>query len=477
VSFWKGDPASGGALLGVVNVPALNADHSMRVTLSGVDLALGDSIYVQADSGDVYDEYNKINNWTNSPLKARNQHAALSVATDAPSYGANTDVDLSGLAQNLGSFPAELSLQLSIRDSSGAETIAFGETTLGTLAGNASTTHHQPWNTGNTRAGSYVLYGDLYNSDGDKVAEANAPFAIVTGDPSDPLGWLRVTTDKAEYYTSDTVDIETLARNLTANLTIADARVALNVRDPSNSEVFTQTLTLGDLNPLGQRNNSMPQTLRAAMLGTYTVNAVLLDADDLEYARAHTRYGVIAWPTNLTLDLEGNVSLARPQVQRNDAQHRNDTVRNLGAAIPSLDVARVLVENASGVTVSRVENTITLAAGGSHTWPQTPIPTHNLADGSYTVALLVKDGNDIWHILSSAAFTVSGTGAVGVSGNLQHIPTLTPPLLLLLLLMLAGVAWKRTFFPLSPRGRGAGGEGDKLSAHTTRESHHRGERP
>lgn len=445
VSFWKGDPAGGGTLLGTVSLPALNADHSMHVTLSGVNLALGDSIYVQADSGDIYVEYNETNNWTNGPLKARNQRATLSVATDQPSYGANEAVDLSGLAQNLGSFPADYNLQLTVRDTSNADTVAFSKVSLGTLAGNGSVSHHQPWNTGSTRAGAYVLFGDLYNSDGDKVAEANAPFAIVTGDPADPLGWLRVITDKGEYYPDDGVDIEALARNLTANLTIDAAKVILSVRDPANSEVFTETLVLGDLNPLGQRSGNTPQHLSAATLGTYAVNAVLYNGDDVEFARAGTHYKVIALPPGNTLDLDGDVSVTRPQIQRGDPQHRNDTVRNVGAAIPTLNVARVLVEDASGTVVARVEDSIALAAGGSLSWPSIPIPTHGLADGDYTAALLAKD-NGNWRALSIAPFIVKGGGGGPGGTGTQPIPALDPAalaLLLILVLLLSLIAQRR----------------------------------
>ena len=82
--------------------------------------------------------------------------------------------------------------------------------------------------------------------------------------------------DRAEYAPNDRVRISNLARNLTVNAPVDNARVRITVRNPQNAVVYTHVHVLGQLQANGLRSTDTQQTLKTAMEGTYTVEAVLI---------------------------------------------------------------------------------------------------------------------------------------------------------------------------------------------------------
>ncbi|MCL2298225.1 MAG: carboxypeptidase regulatory-like domain-containing protein [Proteobacteria bacterium] len=464
-----------GTLLGEVPVAALKTGAFADLVLNNVSLVSDDPIEAIVDENRINAECNIANNRLQISVAAANRLASLNVSTDQPAYPPQTAVLFDALSRNLGAFPAGFKVRLSVLDADDIVVETFAETDLGMLISNGMVEHQQHWNTARYVAGSYVLHGELFDTDGNIVASDRAFFAILSIARGQLSASLRVAPDQIEYTSNDLVMLDSLANNLSLNTAIESARVTLTVRDPSNNIVFSHAEALGDVVARGTRRFETPQRLISAPLGHYTIEARLEDKNSVTLAQASSGYIVkAAVPIGAGI-IDGSVALAHPVVVQGDPQSRSDTVENTGgASLDNVTIARVLLRNSDGAEISRVQNTVTLAVGESRSWPLVNIPTGALTPGGYT-AILAVDDNGTWETIDSAGFTVTAVGTT--SGNLQHIPTLTPPLLLLLLLMLVGVAWKRTFSPLSPRGRGAGGEGDKLSAHTTRESHHRGERP
>ena len=124
---------------------------------------------------------------------------------------------------------------------------------------------------------SYVLRGLLYDASGIVVAQGSAPFTIIAGNsPGGPKATLTVAVDRAVYAPDDRVRISSLSRNLTLNAALDDARVRITVRDPSNTVVYRYMHTNGQLTANAVRANDTQQTLKGAMLGKYTVEAVLI---------------------------------------------------------------------------------------------------------------------------------------------------------------------------------------------------------
>ncbi|WP_343293552.1 carboxypeptidase regulatory-like domain-containing protein [Vandammella animalimorsus] len=305
VAFWRGQPGAGGALLGAVPIASMAAGQHMPVRLPGIDpslLGLGELVTIHADSADAHAEYNEDNNTVAAPLRARNLLAAISVATDQPVYPSQSPVQLSALVRNLGSFDAALSVALQVRDAQGQSVAQFPPHALGQVAAGAQTPHSQAWHTGALSAGGYTLHGQALAPDGQVLAQAFTPFAIAASGPGAPAAALGVATDRAQYSPDDRVRIDALARNLTANAAIDDARIALEVHGPQGQLIASHTLPVGQLAAGALRAADVLQPLRQAPLGAYTIAATLIGSgrfhgsavQDVALASASARFEVVA---------------------------------------------------------------------------------------------------------------------------------------------------------------------------------------
>lgn len=451
VRFYQGT-----RLLGEVDVPALKAGEWIDVDLPAASLTGSDSLVAIVNESRTNPECNIANNRQQIDLNAANALALLKVQTDKPIYGTNAAASLSAVATNQGSFAAAFDLVLTIVDSQGAEVATFGRQKLGTLASGANQSNAQPWNTSAVLAGNYILRGRLFDSAGNVVAEDQAPFAIVAGDPAlAAVAALTVSTDKGDYTPNDVVLLGNVASNLAANAIIDAARVRLTVRDPQGAVVFTHEHAVGQMPPRALRELRAPQGLRNAALGTYTVEATLYGrgpglkrlegqkADpELELARASTSYRVLAsGQTGAIAGLTGSVSIARDSVKAGEAQSRDDLVHNTsGVDFSSLKVVRVVAATEDGKEVQREEQTIALVSGGQRIWPQTPIGTSALKKGSYSVLLLAEVNGQLV-ALDQKAFTVTTDGQnLPPAGQITPVPTTSPGALAMLALALAWAA-------------------------------------
>ncbi|MDO5624508.1 MAG: carboxypeptidase regulatory-like domain-containing protein [Pseudomonadota bacterium] len=459
VRFYQGT-----RLLGEAAVPALKTGEWVDVALPAAALTGTESLVAVVDEARANAECNLANNRQQIDLAAANALALLKVQTDQPVYSAHTPVGLGAAATNRGNFAAALELVLTIEDSQGAELAHFGRQPLGTLVAGATQQATQPWNTGQTLAGSYVLRGRLFDTQGNVVAQDSAPFAIVAGDPAQAaVAALTVSTDKGDYTPNDVVLLGNLASNLAANAIIDAARVSLIVRNPQGTTVFTHEHALGQMPARALRELQAPQRLNNALLGTYTVEAVLhgrgpgikqtsarKNHPEVQLARASTAYRVLAsGQTGTIAGLSGTVTLAKESLRAGEAQSRDDWLHNTsGVDFPALKVLRVVATAQDGREIQRQEHTIALSVGGRHAWQATPIATAALQRGSYSVLLLAEVNGQLV-ALDQKAFNITADNAAspGQPGQIAPVPTTSPATLALLALLLAlatGAARKNT---------------------------------
>ena len=304
----------GARQLGEVSVPSLKTGAWLDVALPDVTLSGDEALEAVVDEDGINAECNRANNRQRIPLAAANALARLSVTTDQPVYGANAPVGLGAAAVNLGSFAAAFELELAIEDEQGEPVARFDRRALGEIAVGATRNAAQPWNTGRTLAGNYTLHGWLFDIAGRAVAQSRAPFAIVAGNSTGAAATAALTasTDRAEYSPDDVVQLDNVARNLATNAIIDAARVHLRVFDPNGKAVFEHEHAIGQMSPGALRELGVPQALRGAPLGTYSVQATLygrlpsqqkrwqtlLKAQpaETELARASTSYRVVETP-------------------------------------------------------------------------------------------------------------------------------------------------------------------------------------
>ncbi|MDO5625942.1 MAG: carboxypeptidase regulatory-like domain-containing protein [Pseudomonadota bacterium] len=440
VAFWQGQPSAGGVLLGTVSVSGLAADSATPVQLLGLQvkqalggdvqalkLGVGDEIVVHADSADAYVEYNERNNWASAPLGDRNMLAALQVQTDQPAYPAHASVGFGAGATNLGSFDALFDIELLVQDSEGREVARFPRTALGSVAAGATFNHGQPWNTGATVAGTYLLRGLLYDTAGNVVAEASTLFAITpgAGNPGAPLAALTVATNKGVYARDDVVLLDTLARNLSLNAPIDGAQVVLQVLDSLGQTVFSFQHAASPLAGNGLLDQRAQQTLRGVQPGSYTVQAQLLNVQGHTLAQANTRYVVIDGQSPGTapgLSVAGTTTVSAKLLRAGDAQARHDAVVHTGtSALQNLRIIRIVAAE-DGREIQRLESTIHLAPGATHRFAATSVPTHGMAAGRH-FALMMGEVNGQLILLAQDEFRVDGVVA---QPRLTPVPTLSP---------------------------------------------------
>ena len=389
----------GARLLGEVSVPALKTGAWLDVALPDVTLSGDEALEAVVDEDGINAECNRANNRQRIPLTAANALARLSVTTDHPVYGVNAPVGLGAAAANLGSFAAAFELELAIEDEQGEQVARFDRRALGEIAVGAIQNAAQPWNTGRTLAGNYTLHGWLFDIAGREVAQSRAPFAIVAGGSTGAVtAALTASTDRAEYSPDDVVQLGNVARNLATNAIIDAARVRLRVFDPSGKAVFEHEHAIGQMPPGALRELDVPQTLRNAPQGAYTVQATLYgrlpgqqkfwqkllkaQPTETELARASASYRVLA-ATNESARL--SVTTDQPIYGANTPVDLGAAAVNLGSFAAAFEL-ELAIEDEQGEQVARFDRRALgeIAVGAIQNAAQ-PWNTGRTLAGNYTL--------------------------------------------------------------------------------------------
>lgn len=400
VAFYQGDPAAGGVRLGAVTLPRLVRGGYQDVQLDGVTLASTADLSVVVDPDDTIAECNESNNRVTLALANVTLLGQITVATDATAYGPNSPTTLTATVTNPGSLAATYAVQFRIVDSTDTLVATLAPLPVATLAGGASLPLSQAWNTGALLAGDYFLVGTLSDRAGTILDEAMVAFAITAGATAHAS--LRITTDRPEYHTSDTVHLATLARNLTPNTLFSGTVVQVQVLAPSGQSALTTTVPAGDLGPGAQREGATTYHFQTQPEGPYTVTAQLRDAKNQLLASTQTTFAV---REDLGLALVGGVVVEIPVLERGATQRCTDTITNHGTrAVSAQPLRQLLVSIASQQVMVRTDTTVDLAPSTSKTLRRT-LDTSGLGAGDYACALQAQVAG-AWQTLDADVFTI-----------------------------------------------------------------------
>lgn len=402
VSFYEGDPASGGTLLGTTSAPELSPGGHADIELEGVTgLTPASELYAVVDSGDVMDECDETNNSHHVPVSVAAVAGGIEVSTDATIYGPDDEVALAVTVTNTGSLAAAYEVELRIVDEAGVSVHALAPIDVATLPSGASTGIDRAWDTDGVLAGDYVVRAVLREPDGDVVGEDTAAFEVVSDTGIADVG-LRTTTDKREYHTTDVVRLDNLIRNLTVNTLIEGARLELDVTDPADTVMHTADIPLGQLSPGAVRELSDTLSLDAAVEGVWTVQATVSDtegtlaSDTATFEVVSDRRLILAGETDALLDV----------LNRREEQTCSDTVTNRGDRdLNGQVLRRIVVEPESGNLAIERTVTLDLEAGESQELAPHEFDTSPLAPGRYT-CVLQADIDGEWATLDHAPFEV-----------------------------------------------------------------------
>lgn len=403
LAFYRGNPTAGGVLLGALTLPAIANGYYQDLELSGVTTLTGtQAVYVVADSELRVPECLETNNTMSTAVTPSS--GTLALAIDAAEYGPNESMAIVATVSNTGSFAKAFRLALVVEDTAGNEVYRFPVDDLGVLLAGSTAFPGAGWNTGSTLVGTYVLKGTLESAEGVPLATAAVAFVIRhdgTGGGSAAAS-LRVTTDRIEYHTSDRVDIDTLARNLTANLAVERAVIDLVVTRPDGVTVSAGQVVVGTLVPGGLRTGIANFTLDSAPQGDWIVTGTLRNGTGTLLATAVHTFKVVE---ALGRTLVGEVSVSSASVFAGEPQLCTESVTYLGdqATLP-VRLRRTLVELATGTAAQQQEFDAVLARGIPRVEVRT-VGTAGLAEGDYACALEAKVG-ETWTALDHAIFTV-----------------------------------------------------------------------
>lgn len=378
VSFYSGDPASGGTLIQTVTLESVMPGRYVDVETAPFSGASIQDIYVVADPDNRVAECDELNNVHHVPFRAAQALGQITVSTDAASYGPNAEALLSADARNVGSLANAYTVELIVEDLDGGVVVRFGPEPIGTLTPGQAADLDRVWSTLNTRTGSYILRGILRRDDGSIVDESTSGFDIVTA--AGPIASLRTTTDKPTYHTTDRVTIANLARNLSSNQAISGATINLEVQTASGAVVFSHTLNLNELSPGATAERTIIQPLEQAAEGMYTVSAVLSDGAGRALATASAEYRVQDDPAR---SLSGSVTATPTEGEAGDPVQCIDTLRNTGAQdFEGLAVRQSVVRLDADGLERRQESVIDLGAGETRNL-QRSVDTSGLDAGDY----------------------------------------------------------------------------------------------
>lgn len=403
VAFYSGDPSQGGTLLGTLAIGAIGPGDYLDVELVNVTGLQSDRpIYVVVDPDDHVEECDNANNSAHIPFGASNPLAQVRVATDAPSYSANTLAQLQGTATNVGRFATEYSLDLRIEDLSGHVVIDFGPQALGTIAGGGSATRQLAWDTGTTLAGPYALHGLLYDVDGDLVAQDRSPFSITAGSMtliSD------VAADRQVYSPTDQVVIPSHVINTSSNGVLSDLTLSLAVTDPNGTTVYTVSYPIAQLRPREVKFFESIMPLQQAPEGSYQVTQTVADSTGVIL---DTRYADFLVDSTAVMGagLAGQITATPEVVAVGDSVNLHAIVNNSGnSALTALPLAIVIVDPDNQQVLQTLHQTSTLAQGQS-----VPFDGAWLARGT--------DGSTYFAVLRATV----GSGAARTTITLDYDP-------------------------------------------------------
>ncbi len=286
----------------------------------------------------------------------------VTVTTDQAAYQPNATLTSTVTVFN-GSAVFSGQVLVTIEDAQGFAVTTLPAIAVDQLGYAQQLTRQATWNVGSTLAGSYLVDVKLQDGQGNTVAEATAPFAIVTVAQLTAA----VTTDEESYPVGASVHIATQIGYPSGNAPLAGVSVHLQVvtgggpgGTPPPTVAGDWTLPLGTLLPGGQATVAVDWASGGAATGAYQVTAAVLDGGQV-LASAATPFSL----TGAAAAVTGTLALANRAPSWGQALAVTYTLHNGGAAALSQVPVRVRVlDAATAQELARQAAAFDLPAGG-----------------------------------------------------------------------------------------------------------------
>lgn len=347
---------------------------------AGLDSATG-IITGTEDSTKVIQEFSRSNNSARLAIDGGWTALTLNGSVDKTNYTANTNVTITAIPKNLGSFPSSPIIKTQIIDSAGNIVATLPDQPVALTsaliadAGNSKTLT-QTWNTGTNRTGNYLARISLWrkpltSNKLEQVASLDKPFSIVTAGANLGLTNASISTDKASYTSDDLVNITSRIQNKANNQVASKRVITVEVKDPDANIIFTQTYNYDELTPNALRDQAFELTLKNAKAGAYTVTQTVVAPDGSQANQvSSTTFGVQS-SAQTGIGIAGTLAANKPQVELGDKITLNWSINNTGNAALTNIPLRIELFKGSGTNLqdqpftSIAIDPATIAKGGN----------------------------------------------------------------------------------------------------------------
>jgi sugar lactone lactonase YvrE len=350
--------------------------------------------------------------------------ATMNLGTDAPSYAANTPVNVTAGLIDSFSSPISGNLDIQVTDASN-DLVADLGTQPASIPGGSTLSLGAAWNTGTILNGNYTAQAVLTAPDGTVLAKASAPFAIGTTSVAGGNAVLTVgvTTDKAAYAPTATVMVDDRLANATSNAIADSISFTTTVTNPDGSVRWTNTSTLAELVPGGLRDITFPLALQDAAPGTYGVSvAASLDGTALTPATASF---TVQSSADTASGVTGTVAANPVQVPVTGTVALSGNLSNGGnAALNNVTATLAVLDPVSGTLVFQSPVSIASFAQGQSMPLQAAWIAAGNAGRTYVAVLMVSVGG-VSKTVAQANFSLVDPTA-GLSGTLMATPVQVP---------------------------------------------------
>lgn len=420
VSFFDGDPETGGALIGVRAIAGLDIGRYQDVRLEGVSGISNAELVAVIDYEQQISECRETNNEHRIPFVSTTPRGNISVSSDNAVYTTNQVAALSGTIANTGLFDYSLNAQLIVETASGETVETFSQETLGVINSGQSNNIEAVWNTAGFVAGVYRVRGVLTDDNGIIISESIANFRLDHDFAASPAASIRVSSDKQEYHVTDSVQLASIYQNLTDNVYIQNAHVELTVTDSGGEFILQESVTVPSLAPSQLAELSRPLDLTKAPTGTYTIYAALVTSSGEVYAEDTATFTVL---NDSLQSLDGSVEAQLNTLFVGETQTCQFFVQNTGTAtLENIPLIKRLVNVDDQIEASKHETSLSLVPDNTSNSID-GFGTGGLAAGNYACTLqAIVDGQEIdlafdQFVLEVPPIILETTGGAGGKGR------------------------------------------------------------
>jgi hypothetical protein len=200
-------------------------------------------------------DYDRGNNVATADLGAIASSLQIAVATDKPAYAETDTASFTATVRNTGSFARDALVRFSVEDTAGhvADILPLGAAIR--IQPGTTGQAQVPWSATAVLSGGYQVRAELITPQGMVYGSAIAPFVVQAGSGtgSSSLNSTRISTDRSQYSTANTVLIQSRMANLSTNQLQENLVLTTTVIAPNGQAAFSRTEAIAQATPRSQR--------------------------------------------------------------------------------------------------------------------------------------------------------------------------------------------------------------------------------